>query len=331
MAKGHRALREKKAMDDNEEPTDLRDVQPQSFRHVIGQKHVTQALEIAVSASFAEKKRLDELCLCGPPGLGKSALVSVVAAELAVPMIEVLAQSITNTAELNSVLLSATAGILFLDEIHLLSAVNQHSILQVLDKRRIFLSGGRSVQSIPVAPFTLVGATTDFDGVIGPLADRFRIVLHLDYYNHEELAEIVRQRCRALAWDFEPELLGEIAQRGKGTPRIALRLLQSARRVQVAEGATTVAVHHLQRACEIERISDLGLDNMQQKYLALLASGPQRLNVLASMLGVSTKVLTKTVEPYLLRSGLVVKDDGGRRNLSESGQNHLTTLRPANG
>ena len=318
-------------MNDNEEPNDLRDVQPVSFRHVTGQKHVTQALEIAVSASFQEGKRLDEILLCGPPGLGKSALVSVLANERGVPMTEVLAQSITNTAELNSVLLSATEGILFLDEIHLLNKVQQHALLQVLDKRRIFLSGGNSVQSVPVAPFTLVGATTDPDGLLDALLSRFRIILHLDYNSQDELAEIVRQRCRALSWEFEPELLCEIAQRGKGTPRIALRLLQSARRVQVAEGAATLTVAHLQRACEIERISDLGLDNIQQKYLALLGGGPQRLNVLASMLGVSTKVLTKTVEPSLLRLGLVVKDDGGRRNCTELGHTHLSSFRSASG
>jgi len=144
------------------------------------------------------------------------------------------------------------------------------------------------------------------------------------------LAEIVRQRCRALAWDFEPDLLGEIARRGKGTPRIALRLLQSSRRCQVAEGATCLTVNHLQRACEIERISNLGLDNLQQKYLALLGNGPVRLNVLASMLGVSAKVLQKTVEPYLLRSGLVLKDDQGRRNLTEVGQDHLASFRSVN-
>lgn len=316
-------------MNNSDEPTDLRDVQPSSFRHVIGQRHVTQALQIACEASFAEKKRLDEILICGPPGLGKSALVSVLANECAVPFTEILAQSITNTAELNSVLLSATEGILFLDEIHLLSAVNQHSILQVLDKRRIFLSGGGSVQSIPVAPFTLVGATTDPDGLIQPLLDRFRLVLHLDYYTHEDLAEIVRQRCRSLRWEFEPELLTEIAKRGRQTPRIALKLLQAARRCQAAEGGEVLAVDHLRRACEIERISNLGLDNVQQKYLALLAGGSQRLNVLASMLGVSSKVLTKTVEPFLLRSGLVVKDDGGRRNLTEIGQNHLADFRPA--
>jgi len=314
-----------------ETPPDLRDVQPTSFSHVIGQKHVTQALRIAVEAAFAEKKRLDELLLCGPPGLGKSALVTVLANELAVPFTEVLAQSITNTAELNAMLLAASpgsAGILFLDEIHLLHHVQQHALLQVLDKRRIFLSGGKSVQSIPVSDFTLVGATTDPDGVIQPLADRFRIILHLDYYSQDELAEVVRQRCRALRWEYEPHLLGEIAKRARGTPRIALRLLQSARRVQMAKGTNAIAMEHLRTACEIERISDLGLDNVQQKYLHQLGGGPQRLNVLASMLGVSTKVIQKTVEPFLLRSGMVVKTDAGLRSLTEAGQNHLADLRP---
>jgi Holliday junction DNA helicase RuvB len=309
-------------------PSDLRDIRPTSLAHIVGQKHITKALRIAIDASFQERKRLDDLLLCGPPGLGKTAYASLLADELVVPFTEVLAQSITNVAELNAVLLSASEGILFLDEIHLLHPAQQHALLQVLDKGRIFLSGGRSVQSVPVAPFTLVGATTDPDGLIGPLLDRFRIILHLDYYTHEELGEIVRQRCRALSWQIEPDLLLEIAKRGRGTPRIALRLLQSARRVQAAEGSPIITVEHLRRACEVERISDLGLDNLQQKYLHLLGNGPMRLNVLASMLGVSTKVLTKTVEPFLLRSGLVVKTDAGLRNLTEIGQEHLSMLRP---
>jgi Holliday junction DNA helicase RuvB len=311
-------------MSDN--PSDLRDVQPSSFRHIIGQRHVTEALKIAVDASFQEGKRADEILLCGPPGLGKSALVSVLAQELAVPFTEILSQSVTNTAELNAVLLGATNGILFLDEIHLLNPTQQHSLLQVLDKRRIFLSGGKSVQSIPVAPFTLVGATTDPDGVIGPLIDRFRIVLHLDYYSLDELAQVVRQRCLALSWKYEAELPMEIARRGRQTPRIALRLLQSARRVAVSEGADEITVAHLLKSCDLERVSTEGLDNMQQKLLGLLGPSGQRLNVLASMLGVSTKVLTKTVEPFLLRSGMIVKSDGGVRLLTEKGRIHLASF-----
>lgn len=319
-------------MDDEQEPNELRDIrdfQPQSLRKIIGQSHVTKALEIAVEASFAEHKRVDDILLCGPQGLGKTALVKTLALECAAPFTEVLAQSVTNAAELNSLLLSSTEGILFLDEIHLLSAANQHLLLKAIEERRLYIGGGKSVQSIPVAPFTLVGATTDPDGLIGPLVDRFRLVLHLDYYSHEELAEIVKQRLRAMKWEFESELLGEIAQRSRGTPRIALRFLQSARRVQMAEGGNVLSLDHLRRACEVERISDLGLDNLQQKYLHLLGNGPVRLNVLASMLGVSTRVLTRTTEGLLLRNGMVVKTDAGLRTLTEIGQKHLEDLRPA--
>lgn len=318
-------------MDNQQEPNelkDIRDFQTQSLRRIIGQSHVTKALEIAVEASFAEQKRVDDILLCGPQGLGKTALVKTLALECAAPFTEVLAQSVTNAAELNGLLLSAT-GIVFLDEIHLLSASNQHLLLKAIEERRIFIGNGKSVQSIPVAPFTLVGATTDPDGLIGPLVDRFRLVLHLDYYSHNELTEIVKQRLRAMKWEFENELLGEIAQRSRGTPRIALRFLQSARRVQMAEGGNILTVDHLRRACEVERISDLGLDNLQQKYLQLLANGPVRLNVLASMLGVSTKVLTKTTEGLLLRNGMVVKTDAGLRTLTEVGQRHLEDLLPA--
>ncbi len=312
----------------NENPIDLRDIQPTSFRHIIGQTHVTTALQIAVDASFQEGKRLDETLLCGPPGLGKTAYVACLASELACPMTEVLAQSITNSAELNAMLLGASEGILFLDEIHLLHPNIQHLLLTVLDKRRIYLSGGKTVQSIPVNDFTLVGATTDPDGLIGPLLDRFRLICHLDFYKNDELAQIVRQRCHALGWQHEPELLGEIARRGRQTPRIALRLLQSARRVALSEGAKEITVAHLHKSCQIERISDLGLDNVQQKYLWLLKGSGQRLNVLASTLGVGTKVVTKTVEPFLLRSGMIVKSDSGVRQLTQEGREHLASLRP---
>lgn len=313
--------------DDQITPNDLRDVQPESFRQLIGQTKVKKALEVAVEASFAEQKRLDDVLLSGPPGLGKTGIVKVLQHELALPnMTTVLAQSISNTAELNGVLLSATEGLLFLDEIHLLKPQAQHTLLKVLDERKIDINTGKTVTSIPVASFTLVGATTDLDGVIAPLVDRFRMVLHLEYYTLDELEQIVRQRLVTMGWSFDPLLPSEIAKRARQTPRIALRLLASCRRWKVAEGAEKLTLDHLERVCENERISSMGLDGVQQKYLKLLGNGPQRLNVLSSMLGVSTKVITKTCEGFLLRSGLVIKTDGGLRSLTEIGQEHLSEL-----
>jgi len=312
-------------MNDNETPTDLRDVRPTSFRHMIGNKHVTEALRIAVESSFATKTRLDDILLCGPSGVGKSSYASLLSHELGgVQLTEVFCTSISSIADLNCVLLSAGDGVLFLDELATLQHPQQHALLEVLDKRRISVSGGKSF--VPVSAFTLVGATTDQDMLIGPLVQRFRIQLQLDFYDVEELTLIVKQRCLAMGWDFEPELLMEIAKRGCQTPRIAIRWLQSARRCQTAEGADRITVDHLRKACQVERISDRGLDSTQQKYLRLLAKGPLRLNVLASVLGVSTKVVTKTVEPYLLRSSMIEKTENGLRTLGDLGRMHLEEI-----
>lgn len=310
-------------MNEEEKPTDIRDVQLSSFSHAIGQAHVIEALRIAVESSFAQQQRLDDILLCGPPGLGKSSFATLLAHELGgVGLKEAYCTSLPTLADLNAVLLSAGEGLLLLDEIATLpQSPHQHALLEVLDKRRITVGGGKT--SIPVSQFTLVACTTDPDCLLPPLLDRFRIILHLDYYTEQELSQIVKQRCVALGWSYEPELLTQIAQRGRQTPRIACRLLQSARRVSTAEGADKITVDHLRRACQVERISDCGLDNTQQKYLHLLANGPVRLNVLASVLGVSTKVLTKTVEPYLLRSSMIFKTDSGLRTLGDAGREHL--------
>lgn len=316
-------------MSDDDKPTeppiDLRDVKPTCFRQMIGNRHVTEALRIAVESSFAMKTRLDDVLLCGPSGTGKSSYGALLSQELGgIPLNEIFCTSISSVADLNGVLLSAGDGVLMLDELATLPHPQQHALLEVLDKRRISISGGKS--SIPLGSFVLVGCTTDPDMVIGPLVQRFRIQLQLDFYSVDELALIVKQRCLALGWDFEPELLMEIAKRGCQTPRIAIRWLQSARRWQTAEGADRLTVDHLRKACQVERISDRGLDNNQQKYLRLLANGPLRLNVLASVLGVSAKLLQKTVEPYLLRSSMIEKTENGLRTLGDLGRTHLEEI-----
>lgn len=181
------------------------------------------------------------------------------------------------------------------------------------------------MQIITVADFTICGATTDPHGLIGPLYERFKVIANLTYLSVEELAEVVRQRCSALKWKIDNDVIPLIAQRGRGTPRISLKLLESTRRCCRAEGASAMTMAHFLRACELEQVDDLGLDAVQQQYLRLLADGPCRLNVLATHLGLPPRSLSVVVEPFLLRSGLVGKDgNSGKRLLTKKGHEHLS-------
>lgn len=312
--------------DVSDQHTDIRDFEPPSLRHIIGHRHVVETLTVAVDAAFQDAKRLENCLLCGPPGLGKTTFASVLARELCVPFTEVLAQSITNLAELNALVLSAPEkSILFIDEIHLLDKMAQHSLLYVIDKRQLFVSGSRSVQSITVADFSIVGATTDPHGLIGPLYQRFKVIANLTYLTVDELAEVVRQRCLALKWKIDEQIIPLIAQRGQGTPRIALKLLESTRRCCRALGASALTMAHFLRACELEQVDAIGLDAVQQHYLRLLADGPCRLNVLATHLGLPPRTISVVVEPILLRAGLVGKDgNSGKRLLTKKGHEHLS-------
>jgi Holliday junction DNA helicase RuvB len=128
-------------------------------------------------------------------------------------------------------------------------------------------------------------------------------------------------------WSVQEELLPPIAQRSRGTPRLALRLLQSCRRVCRAESESTITIRHLQRACELEQIDVIGLGPTEQLYLRALADGASRLNVIGSILGSPAKTVSQVVEPFLLRSGLIVKDDSGRRELTAKGREHLSRRR----
>ena len=155
-----------------------------------------------------------------------------------------------------------------------------------------------------------------------------KLLLRFQFYSEAQLAAIVDMRSRTLRWEVQQDVFLLIAQRARGTPRLALRLLQSCRRVCRAEGETTITTDHLQRACSLEQLDDLGLGPVDQRYLQAVANGASRLNVVASVLGLPTKTVSEVVEPFLIRAGLVVKDDQGRRELTREGRGHLLSLRP---
>lgn len=318
-------------MSDEDRASEVGDVAPSSLSHLIGQRSVLDQVRVGIDAAFADNKKMDHALLVGPPGLGKSALARVIAAEMATNFHEILGQSISSLADLNALLLAAKEkDVLHIDECHELDKEFQTALYLACDQRRVFINGGskgRTPQHIPVADFTLLLSTTDEYCLLQPLRDRMKLLLRFEFYSVEEITQVIFHRSRALRWDMDEQVLPEIAHRSRGTPRLGLRLLQSCRRVCRAEGAETITVEHLQRACQLEQIDALGLGPTEQRYLLLLAEGPTRLNVLSSRLGLPTRTVSEVTEQFLVRVGLVTKDDQSRRQLTAFGHQYVSSYR----
>jgi Holliday junction DNA helicase RuvB len=306
------------------EHQEINDVTPTSLSHIIGQRSVVDQVRVAVEAAFADSRKFDHALLVGGPGLGKTQLASVIAQEMAVEFNEALGQSIKNPGDLNALLLSAKdKSVLHIDESHELRKEFQTGLYRAIEGRKLFIQGRSNVQTIPLADFTLLLSTTDEYCLLQPLRDRMKLVLRFQFYAEEELTVLLRQRGRALNWMVDEAVFVGVAQRSRGTPRLALRLLQSARRVCRAGGDRAITLAHLERACGLEGIDALGLGPSEQAYLCILAEGDSRLNVIASRLGLPPRTVSQVTEPFLIRAGLVVKDDYGRRQLTAQGRGHL--------
>ena len=310
--------------------SDINDVRPTSLGHLVGQESVKQQVSVALDAAFADQRPMDHSMMIGPAGVGKTTVAQIIAQELATELIEVLGQNLAGPAELNTAMLSLSdkRRCLLIDECHEIPKRQQTALLLALDQKKIVFQGLNGFQAIKLPNFCLMLATTDPQSLIAPLVDRMRLVLRFRHYTEPELAQVVCQRSRALGWDVHEAVLPEIARRGRGTPRAALRILLAARRCARAEGETTIRLDHLRKACKMESIDDLGLGPTEQEYLRILADGTTRLNVAASMLGLAPTVVSRTIEPFLLRVGLIVKDDQGRRQLTAIGRERASRTCP---
>lgn len=306
---------------------EVNEVKPSTLDGLVGQRSVVEQVRVALDAARADARPFDHAVLVGPAGCGKTTVAHCVSREMGATLHEVLGQTLETPADLNYLLLGARdRDVVFVDEAALTPSDQQHALLLALDQRKIVLGGGRtgrSPQSIPLARFSLLLATTHEHSLIGPLVDRMKLVLRFQHYHEAELVTLLRQRCTALGWPVDEAVLPQVARRSRGVPRLALRLAQAAWRVARSEGEARITAEFLQRACDLEGIDAIGLDVTQQAYLRVVAEGTSRLNMIASRLGLPTRTVSEVVEPYLVRAGFVEKDESSKRLLTQRGREHL--------
>ncbi|QNN21764.1 AAA family ATPase [Planctomycetales bacterium ZRK34] len=320
----------------NTKVCDINAASPPTLDHVVGQRRAVRQLKTAIEALVNDRAvahadddpTMPHLLFVGPPGVGKTLLANIVARELAVKLHEELAQNLVATGHMHGfMLLAEPQDILFLDEIHELMPAAQTILYRALEEGRLFLPSGvngeRQVLDLP--SLTFVGATTDEWALTKPLRDRFRIVIRLEHYSDEELAELIAQRARRLDWSVTDAAVRAIAVRGRGTPRLALRLLEATRRTARAEASDNMTLDHVRRMAEIEGVDQLGLDPLEQRYLQVLkqSQGPVRLNILATKLGLPRQTIERIIESDLIRLGLIAKEDSGRV-LTADGRRHVS-------
>jgi Holliday junction DNA helicase RuvB len=265
----------------------------------------------------------------GGAGLGKTECAHILANEMGMEdgPYEQLAQNIKSPADLHAFLLEPKdKEVALLDEIHELPPVAQTTLYRAMENQQIFLESrkGRKNRPIQIADYTIIGCTTDPQKLLQPLRDRFKLVLDFQFYEPEELELLVKNRTQALNWDVEENVCSEISLRGKGTPRLALRLLESTRMTALSENATVITMKHFETTCALESIDAIGLTENENKYLKVLYENECncRLNVIASRLGLHPKHVSEIIESYLIREGLVTKENSCRV-LTASGLEHI--------
>lgn len=306
-------------------------LRPQTFTEYVGQKSVKEMIEISVKAAKLRQESLDHVLLYGPPGLGKTTLAQVIANELEVNMKSCSGPTIERTGDLAAILTSLEPGdVLFIDEIHRLPKIVEEILYSSMEDYVIDIvvgkdAGAKSIR-VDLAPFTLIGATTRFGDLTGPLRDRFGIVNKLEFYTDEELEQICRRTARIYDYQAEEAAIVELAKRSRGTPRIVNRLFRRVRDYADILGNGIVTLAITRTALEKLKIDESGLDSKDREYLLGIIEkyrgGPVGLETIATSISEDPRTLEDVYEPFLIQKGFISRTPRGRV-VTEKAYRHL--------
>jgi holliday junction DNA helicase RuvB len=313
-------------------------LRPSRLGEYIGQKDVIEKLKVGLEAALGRKEPFEHALLSGPPGLGKTTLAHIIANEMGTRLLVSSGPALARPADLLGILTNLEQGdVLFIDEIHRLNAAIEEYLYPAMEDFKVSLVLDKGIYAkaveVPLKAFTLIGATTRSGLLTAALRERFGIFHHFDFYGVDELAEIIRRSARLLNLEIAEDAIQVSAERSRGTPRIANRLLRRVRdyaQVRAQGKATkTVAIE----ALEMEGIDQAGLDKLDRKFLTVIidqySGGPVGIEAVAATLNEEIDTLADVVEPYLLKAGFLTRTQKGRK-ITKKAYLHLG-LKPPSG
>jgi len=296
-------------------------LRPQTLAEYVGQDELKRNLKVFITAAKKRGESLDHVLLYGPPGLGKTTMAYVIANEMGASIKTINGPSIEKAGDLAAILSEIEPGdVLFIDEIHRLPRVVEEVLYGAMEDFKLSIlinrDGNSKPLTMPLPPFTLVGATTRAGDLSGPLRARFGISAKIDFYCEKDIAEIIKRTSKVFGMPIDDKAVALLATRSRGTPRIANRLYKRVRDFAEYEGKIVIDTELTLKALEALKIDDLGLDDVDKKYLTAIIDrfhgGPVGLETIASSIGEEITNLEDVYEPYLLMIGMINRTPRGR-------------------
>ena len=312
-------------------------IRPKDFNNYIGQSALKETLKIILEAAKLREKPLDHMLFYGPPGLGKTTIAGVIAAQMGVEIRITSAPALERPRDIIGILMSLKGGeILFIDEIHRLNKVAEEILYPAMEDFTLDMTTGKSQTAktirVPLPKFTLIGATTKAGELSSPLRDRFGMVHRLEFYTIDELSQVIKRTANILDIKITEEGAHAIAKRSRGTPRIANRLVKRVSDFAIVKYDGIINENVANESLDILKIDEYGLDNTDRALLSLIIKkydgGPVGIETIAAALSEDVRTIEDVCEPYLLQAGFLQRTPRGRK-VSPEGYRHIGEKMPS--